>query len=98
MPPLSASGRRRYAAAVGTRHLIIATFTASFTTRHETIAKPKIESVCHHGNGISPGRPTCVRMVPVAASAASAAIRALLGIVEQNHRRSRADTTENTAK
>jgi hypothetical protein len=27
-----------YAAATETNHLIIATFTASFTTRHETIA------------------------------------------------------------
>ena len=27
-----------YADATGTSHLIIATFTASFTTRHETIA------------------------------------------------------------
>jgi len=57
--------------AKGTRHLIIATFTASFTTRHEAIAWAKIASVCFHGNG---------------------------SIVAQNQPRSRADTTENTAK
>jgi hypothetical protein len=35
---LGASMGVRYAMAVGTRHLIITTFTASFTTRHETMA------------------------------------------------------------
>ena len=36
--PIAARTCARYAMAVGTRHLIITTFTASFTTRHETIA------------------------------------------------------------
>jgi hypothetical protein len=47
---------------------------------------------------MSPGRPTNVRMVPVSASADEGGQRVLLGIVAQNQRRSRADTTENTAK
>src|ERR1019366_4749637 len=86
------------ATALRTRHLIIATFTASLTARHETIAYAKIASVCHQGNGMSPGRPTDVRTVPVTASAARADRKVLLGSVAQNQRRSRADTTENTAK
>ena len=43
-------------------------------------------------------RPTSARTVPTSASAVRAAMRLLLGIVAQNQRRSRADTTENTAK
>jgi hypothetical protein len=78
--------------------LIIVTFRASFTTKHEPIAKAKIARVCDHGKGISPGRPLRVKAVPVKASPARAAMRALLGIVDQNAWRSRVDTTENTAK
>ena len=62
------------------------------------MAYAKIASVCAEGNGVSPGRPTNVIAVPVSASATRAANKVLLGIVVQNQRRSRADTTEKTAK
>ena len=78
--------------------MIMTTFMASFTTRHATIAYKRIASVCGQGKGMSPGKPTRVRLVPTSGSTIRAAIRALLGIVDQNARRSRADKTENTAK
>jgi hypothetical protein len=40
------------------------TFSASFTTRHETIAEANVVSTYRHGSDISPGRPTNVRTVP----------------------------------
>ena len=38
------------------------------------MAEPKIAAICDHGNGMSPGRPIRVRIVPVSASAPSAAM------------------------
>ena len=87
-----------YATAAGTSCLIKMTFTASFTTRHETIANPKMAIIWHQGNGARPGSPTIASTVPKSASAVRATMRLLLGIVAQNQRLSRADNTENTAK
>src|ERR1035437_2528221 len=79
--------RESYATAAGTRHLMITTLMASFTIRHETAAYARIASVCDQGRGMSPGTPTRVRIVPTSTSAASATMRALPGIVDQNARR-----------
>jgi hypothetical protein len=59
--------------------VIIATFTASFTPRHAIMARTNAASVCHHGKGMSPGRPMNVRTAPVRASAVRPDRKVLLG-------------------
>jgi hypothetical protein len=54
--------RSVYVMAAGARHVIVRTLTASFIAGHEIIVYTKIASVRHHGNGMSPGRATRVRM------------------------------------
>ena len=75
--------------AAGTRHLIIATLTESFTPRHAIIANTNTATVCHHGSGMSPGRPTNVRTVPATTSAINGQVR-----VFPEHRRQHHDQLE----